>query len=101
MILFHGLPVYIYAEKVYHRDIRDYGMNKKRRENLLCAVLCLPRFSFLSLLLEKKDAQIQLARVGFMPVTDTRSIIVGGNSRPVSDAQQRSSDMLILRTSGF
>jgi hypothetical protein len=26
-------PVYIYAEKVYHKEIRDYWMNEKRRES--------------------------------------------------------------------
>ncbi len=34
--------VYIYAEKVYHRDIRDYWMNKKRCENPPVAEDCLP-----------------------------------------------------------
>jgi hypothetical protein len=33
-------PVYIYAEKVYHRDIRDYWMNKKHRESPLHALRC-------------------------------------------------------------
>jgi hypothetical protein len=36
--------------------------------------------------LEITDAQIQLARVGFVPETDTRSIKVGVNLRPTADA---------------
>jgi hypothetical protein len=34
--------------------------------------------------LKNTDAQIQLARVGFVPTTDSRSIKAGGNSRPGS-----------------
>jgi len=36
-------PVYIYAEKVYHRDIRDYWMNKKLRRSVEIAGNCLVR----------------------------------------------------------
>jgi hypothetical protein len=38
--------------------------------------------------MEKSDAQILLIRVGFVPVTNTRSINVGGNLRPTTVTQK-------------
>ena len=35
--------------------------------------------------LEKADAQIQVTSVGYVPVTDTRSIKMGVNLRPTAD----------------
>jgi hypothetical protein len=49
--------------------------------------------------LEKSDAQIQMARVGFVPTTDPRSMEVRDNLRPVSVAfcKAQCSSKLVIR----
>jgi hypothetical protein len=59
--------VYIYAEKVYHRDIRDYWMNKKRRESPLMAVHRSLRIFFQCLLWRKQTLRIHKSAAIYDP----------------------------------
>jgi len=61
--------VYIYAEKVYHKDIRDYWMNKKCRESPLSADALPPATSFSVFANEKVNVQIICVRGSVVPET--------------------------------